>query len=545
MVAYLVDVSRWQVERPDPLDLADAVTAGYTVANVALTGGRGYVSGSWARDYVNRARELRMDLSCYHWLDGRTSGGDQAVAQIARMRDLFGSLDGFAHIVDVEETGANGITRPTWEHVRDYVDAVQTMLGRFIAIYTGDWYWPRTWPGGSITPFLMAAPNAGYLTAYPGDTSSHWFAGYGTWNDLAIMQYRVGPLAGIDVSQSAIRDPAVWAELTGEVTGMTFAPNSLLAARKVFQDNGTGLSAVELGIVGDTDHEEGGDSYHLGKDQLRARNGDDRYSVDESSRDRNPTNAASALDVGWFSIARNGKTHNLRTFSRWLVAQCEAGTSDTQWIREVIYSPDGDVVKRWDRLKRRSTGDRTHLGHSHISGFRDSENQDRAAVFRRYFAEIEGDDMPLDNTDKTWLKSEEYTKAVAAGVVKALAAWKFAPDHPSFPSRTFQQHVTDAQDLRDAFVHTLDDPKVANRPQPGSGFDTLIQAGIALAGKVDMLAQAVAAGESAQADRDQALMSAILQAIQEVKDAGADPVTIDELTEAIKAVFREGTGTAT
>lgn len=540
MVAYLVDVSRWQVERPDPLDLADAVTAGYTVANIALTGGRGYVSGSWAREYVNRARELRMDLSCYHWLDGRTSGGNQAVAQVARMRDLFGSLDGFAHIVDVEETGANGIARPTWEHVRDYVDAVQTMLGRFIAIYTGDWYWPKTWPGGSITPYLHAAPNAGYLDAYPGDTSGHWSAGYGTWDHLAIMQYRVGPVAGIDVSQSAIRDPAVWAELTGEVTGMSFAPGSLLAARKVFQDNGTGLSAVELGIVGDTDHEEGGDSYHLGKDQLRPRNGDDRYSVDESPRDRNPTNAASALDIGWFSIVRNGKTHNLRTFSTWLVAQCAAGTADTQWIREVIYSPDGKVVKRWDRLGRRSSGDKSHLGHSHVSGFRDSENQDRAAVFRRYFAEIEGDDMPLTGTDADVVWGRD-----------TIPNPRQRADAATNPTTTARFGVGDAwariYDLRDA---------VASLSSRVGGIDTrtatTATAVASIATAVGQLAAAVAtlsakvdAAESASADRDQAAMAAILQSLLELKEAGADPVTIDELTAAIKAVFREGTGTDT
>lgn len=171
---------------------------------------------------------------------------------------------------------------------------------------------------------------------------------------------------------------------------MTTNPASLLAVRALLRDH-LGLAPRDLGIAGDTDHAEGGDSYHLGADQIRPRNGRGRYSVDESARDRNGlTNDASALDVGWFEIRVGGKTHNLRTFSVWLVAQCRAGTADTRDIREVIYSPDGKTVKRWDRLGRRTSGDSSHLTHSHLSYFRDAikTGRDQTALFRRYLTEI-------------------------------------------------------------------------------------------------------------------------------------------------------------
>jgi hypothetical protein len=115
------------------------------------------------------------------------------------------------------------------------------------------------------------------------------------------------------------------------------------------------------------------------------------------------TNFASALDVGWFEVRVAGKVHNLRTLSIWLVARCKAGTPDTADIREVIYSPDGKTVRRWDRLGRRTTGDKSHLTHSHLSWFRDATKagRDQTPVFRRYLMEIgllagEDDDMTPD-----------------------------------------------------------------------------------------------------------------------------------------------------
>lgn len=170
---------------------------------------------------------------------------------------------------------------------------------------------------------------------------------------------------------------------------MTYAPATLMGARSYLI--GQGLPGASIGIVGDTAH--GGQGYHSGLDDLLNAYGYGDYSVSESSRDGHPSNAAMALDVGGIG--------NLQEFSNWLVAQCRAGTADTQDIREVIYSPDGNVVRRWDRLGVRSSGDDSHLWHTHISYFRDSESRDKTGLFRRFF---EGeDDMAFDDNDKASL----------------------------------------------------------------------------------------------------------------------------------------------
>jgi hypothetical protein len=203
----------------------------------------------------------------------------------------------------------------------------------------------------------------------------------------------------------------------------TVSPNGLKAARLLLLEHLDGLTSTEVGIVGDTAHAAGGDSYHLGKSQIRARAGRDRYSVDESPRDKaGLTDAASALDVGQFSHRAGGRTHTLQTFSAWLVAQCKAGAADTRDIREVIYSPDGSTVRRWDRLGRRSTGDSSHTFHTHISYFRDSESRDKTALFRRYLTEIGilEDDVALTDADKKWLAAEIDKAATAA----AERVWK-------------------------------------------------------------------------------------------------------------------------
>lgn len=192
---------------------------------------------------------------------------------------------------------------------------------------------------------------------------------------------------------------------------MTVAPPGLKEARTVLLDNlgRHGLSPLAVGIVGDPAHVGG---YHCGTDRVR-RSGSSvtDYSVVESPRDRaGLSEYASALDVGMFSVKVNGVTHNLRTFSVWLVNQCRSGAADTGDIREVIYSPDGYVVYRWDRLGKRSTGDSSHLTHTHISEFRDARGRHMPGLMRRYLVSIgllEADNMITDQdvsriASKTW-----------------------------------------------------------------------------------------------------------------------------------------------
>ncbi|MEW2442778.1 hypothetical protein [Micromonospora marina] len=174
----------------------------------------------------------------------------------------------------------------------------------------------------------------------------------------------------------------------------TTAPKTLLDVRRLLLDHlgGHGLEPAEVGIVGDPAHRGG---YHCGSDRVVSRD----YSVVESSRDRTGLSSyACALDIGTFTVTIDGRRHDLQTFSTWLVGQCAADAPDTRDIREVIYSPDGSTVRRWDRLSKRSSGDDSHRWHTHISYHRDAikAGRDQAALFGRYLSTIgliEGDEM--------------------------------------------------------------------------------------------------------------------------------------------------------
>lgn len=171
------------------------------------------------------------------------------------------------------------------------------------------------------------------------------------------------------------------------LSGMTYAPASLLTLR-VYLASKTGLPNVSLGIVGDSSRHVRG--YHLGRDRIYSANGsgDADYSV-RTDRDRSGlSNAASAIDIGNFK--------QLRAMSVWLVERARSNTPDTHDIREIIYSPDGVRVLRWDRERgvssapRTGEADNSHLTHTHISWYRDSETRDKTSAFKAYF---EGEDM--------------------------------------------------------------------------------------------------------------------------------------------------------
>jgi len=168
---------------------------------------------------------------------------------------------------------------------------------------------------------------------------------------------------------------------------MTFSPPTLIELRAFLAPH-TGLSAGNLGIVGDTAHKKRGVSYHLGRDNLTQ----DAYSR-KSTRDRlGLTNAASAMDIG--------NHPDLRRLSVDLVAACRADAPGTDDIREVIYSPDGKKVLRWDRERgfdskpRRGEADDSHLFHTHVSWYRSSEGSRKVGVFAALYGEGE-DEVPL------------------------------------------------------------------------------------------------------------------------------------------------------
>ncbi|WP_410810833.1 hypothetical protein [Micromonospora sp. 067-2] len=234
---------------------------------------------------------------------------------------------------------------------------------------------------------------------------------------------------------------------------MTRAPANLLAVRTLLLthlDNAPGpddLDPGEVGIVGDPAHRGG---YHCGSDRVVTND----YSVVESPRDRaGLTLDAAALDVGGFEVRSAGRTHTLPSFSLWCVAQCAANAADTRDIREIIYSPDGTTVKRWDRLGRRSTGDSSHRWHTHFSFFRDAvkAGRDQRPLFSRYLSSIgflEENDMTPE--EHAWLATvhqnltvldgrnpigEIYTR-MALGEDATVA--NYAPTHPTLKSLAAQ-----------------------------------------------------------------------------------------------------------
>jgi hypothetical protein len=173
---------------------------------------------------------------------------------------------------------------------------------------------------------------------------------------------------------------------------MTYAPATLTDLMAYWTRQG----GVNLGISGDLAHQKRA-SYHNGQDAITkyGRTAATDYSI-RLSRDREPylTNAAAGCDLGKL----DGTLANLQKISSWLVQRCIDRAPGTEDIREVIYSPDGKVVKRWDNHDRvlrdgypttTGQGDQTHLWHTHISWYRDSEKRQKVAVFAPYFEEEE------------------------------------------------------------------------------------------------------------------------------------------------------------
>lgn len=145
----------------------------------------------------------------------------------------------------------------------------------------------------------------------------------------------------------------------------------------------TGKGGTNLGIVGDAPHVAGGTSYHLGAQDLKP----GAYSVQTARDKAGLSKYASAVDLGKLA----NSYAKLRKFSVWYVDQCRHNAADTRDVREVIYSPDGVTVLRWDRERgiasepRDGEADNSHRWHTHISFYRDSRLRDQRGPFRRYF----------------------------------------------------------------------------------------------------------------------------------------------------------------
>lgn len=161
---------------------------------------------------------------------------------------------------------------------------------------------------------------------------------------------------------------------------MTNAPADLLGLRSTLQQL-TGLSAVDVGIVGDAAHARSG-GYHIGRSGLVAAG---VWSTDYSvrlTRDRNgATESASAMDVG------AGWKQGRATWLRWnqlLANALRANEPALAAVRAINYSPDGTTKWRLDReagWRTASTSDTVDI-HTHVEWYRDTEGHRQASLDR-------------------------------------------------------------------------------------------------------------------------------------------------------------------
>jgi hypothetical protein len=193
---------------------------------------------------------------------------------------------------------------------------------------------------------------------------------------------------------------------------MTYAPATLNELVAYWRHQG----GVNLGVVGDTAHVKRGQSYHLGADHLAA----GAYSTKTPRDAAGLTNAASAMDLGRL----DGSLVKLREFSSWLVDEARENQPGTSDMREIIYSPDGRAVLRWDRERgyasapQAGEADLTHLTHTHVSWYRDAEKRDHTTAFKPYF---EGDQTMADTWEPEAGAAGTFTVTKAGNMIDAIS----------------------------------------------------------------------------------------------------------------------------
>jgi hypothetical protein len=351
---YLLDVASYQ----GTLSAADVIRAGFSIVNLKIS--HGLTQRSVHPDitgWVSRCKAAGLGISTFHFLTGDTSGAAQATYAYGRLQAL-GLLQGTAHVVDVETNPAG--PNATEAIFREYVAAMQALLERPIMNYTGDHFWePRGWTGGDLTPYLHAAPNDGYLGAYPGDSSPHWVAGYGGWPELAAMQYAVQPLsfpdgstATIKVSKSAIRSDAVWSALTGGggMASWVLVP-CLIALRGAFNALNPNRDKASDGSVGDSAH----------ADSVSDHNPDESGNTG-GVEDSDSINEVHAIDVDITGPWPRGLT--MEKIVQNILAECRAGREKR--LRYIIFNRRiWSASSGWEQ--RSYTGSNPHDKHAHFS----------------------------------------------------------------------------------------------------------------------------------------------------------------------------------
>ncbi|HVM29513.1 MAG TPA: peptidoglycan-binding protein [Candidatus Limnocylindrales bacterium] len=187
---------------------------------------------------------------------------------------------------------------------------------------------------------------------------------------------------------------------------MTYTPQPLKDLRTAFV-GWTGCPRENFSIARSCQPGRGFRGYHLGKDQIFGSQGScvgqrwDDYSVKTARDKAGLSDARAAIDIQFNrNTLDRGAAKLLREFSTWLVAQCQANAAGTADIREVIYSPDGTTVLRYDRERgiksapKPGEADKSHTWHTHVSFYRDSEARAKTPTFAGYFKTAPAPESP-------------------------------------------------------------------------------------------------------------------------------------------------------
>ena len=460
MTLHLADIAEYQGQ----LTPAQFWAAGMDGLNIKVSHGLTQRAvHRYAATYVRAAREDKKALSSFHWLTGDATGAGQARYAYRNMTALGLHTPGHAHVVDIEATAKSVGGIPTEKIYLEYIAEMTQLLGRRIATYTGDW-WQQAhgWLVASAdrSPWLWAAPNVGYVAAYPGDTSPLWDAGYGGWKSLAVMQYRVAPIAGVPVSQSAVRSADIWADMTGvpRVASWVLVP-CLVQGRNEFNAVAPNRDKGADGSIGDTAHAD--------------RSSD--HNPDETGRtpqeDADSINEVRALDVdstgpwpdgkggqqgGWFDRKILDIVDEQKRL--WLSIDDKCWLQNIIW-RGKVYSLSND----WKPVPH--TGADGHFDHAHFSA--------------RAITGCENDTRPWGVLEEEMTKAEftawltEWANSTAGQAAIGKAGQKAKTDNKAYPGRDNDDLAGDQH----AFLDWIngDGKGAATRPNKAGSMGALLE----------------------------------------------------------------------